>query len=233
MSSDIVEYLKHITNQSNIYGGFIVFCLGMIGNIFNIIIFTSLKTFRETSAAFYMNITSFFNLFQLVVGLLSRIMITGYNIDPTKTSSFICKARQYVLITTMLSIFTCMCFAVIDQFFSMTERWRHYCNVKTAGRLVLIATIVLFLHGIVVFVFQDLTPPEGTGPKTCGFTNFGYWVYYTRVLFPFFLGLVPLLTRIIFGLLAFINARRIQSRRIPIVRLERDKQLTTMVNFLI
>jgi hypothetical protein len=229
MSSTIVDALKLATNQSNIYGGFFVFSIGMIGNILNIIIFTSLKTFRETSAAFYMTVTSAVDIFQLVVGLLSRILITGYNIDPTATSSFICKARQFTVITTMLIIFTCMCLATIDQFLSLTNRWRHLCDVKVANRVVIVAVIVCFLHGIPIFIFQDLYPPPGTGPTSCSFTNTGYSIYYSEFLFPVLLGFLPLIIRIIFGLLAFVNVRRFQNRQVPIVRLERDKQLTTMV----
>ncbi|CAF2386281.1 unnamed protein product [Rotaria sp. Silwood2] len=225
----IVDSLKHATNECNIYGGFFLFFIGMIGNILNIIIFTSLKTFRETSAAFYMNVASTVNVFQLVVGLLSRILITGYDIDPTKTSSFFCKARQFTLITTMLIIFSCMCFATIDQFLLLTNRWRHLCNLQVASRLVIIAFIVCFLHGIPVLIFQDLYPPLGTGETTCSFTNNDYSIYYSRFLFPVLLGILPLIVRITFGLLAFINVRQLQNRQVPIVRLERDKQLTAMV----
>ncbi|CAF4306889.1 unnamed protein product [Adineta steineri] len=171
MSSINVDSYKNATNQSTIYGGFIVFCIGMIGNILNITIFTSLKTFRQTSAAFYMTVTSGVNIFQLVVGLLSRIMITGYNIDPTKTSSFICKARQFTLITTMLIAFTCMCFAVIDQYLSLTSSWRHFCTVKIASRLVIIAFLVWFLHGITIFLYVDLDLSLGSNQTSCSVIN--------------------------------------------------------------
>ncbi|CAF1122980.1 unnamed protein product [Adineta steineri] len=229
MSSINVDSYKNATNQSTIYGGFIVFCIGMIGNILNISIFTSLKIFRQTSAAFYMTVTSSVNIFQLVVGLLSRIMITGYNIDPTKTSSFICKARQFTLITTMLIAFTCMCFAVIDQYLSLTNSWRHFCTVKIASRLVIIAFIVWFLHGITIFLYVDLDISLGSNQTTCSVINAGYSIYYSRFLFPILLGFLPLIIRIIFGLLAFVNVRRLKKHQTPIVRLEHDKQLTTMV----
>ncbi|CAF3668843.1 unnamed protein product [Rotaria sp. Silwood1] len=229
MSSMIVDSLKHATNRCNIYGGFFVFGIGITGNILNIIIFTSLKTFRETSAAFYMNVTSAVNIFQLVVGLLSRILITGYDIDPTKTSSVLCKARQFTLITTMLIIFSCMCFAAIDQFLLLTNRGRHLCNLQIASRLVIVAFIVSFLHGIPIVIFQDLYPPLGTGQTSCSSINTGYSIYYSRFLFPVLLGILPLIIRITFGLLAFINVRQLHNRRVPIVRLERDKQLTAMV----
>ncbi|UJR36275.1 hypothetical protein I4U23_029005 [Adineta vaga] len=229
MSSFTIDALKTATNNSNIYGGFFVFITGVIGNILNIIIFTSLKTFRQTSAAFYMTTASIVNIFQLVVGLLSRILITGYNIDPTKTSSFICKARQFTLITTMLITFTCMCFAAIDQYLSLTHRWRHLCTVKAASRLIIVAFILCLLHGIPVLLFQDLELSSSTGQTTCGFTNTGFSIYYSRFLFPVLLGFLPLIIRVCFGILAFINVHHFNNRETPIVRLERDKQLTKMV----
>jgi hypothetical protein len=229
MSAINVDSLKIATNQSNIYGGFYVFCIGMIGNIFNIIIFTSLKTFRETSAAFYLNITSIVDIFQLIVGLLSRILITGYNIDPTTTSLFICKTRQFTLITTMLIAFTCMCFAAIDQYLSLTNRWRHLCNIKIASRLVLISIVLWCLHGIPLVLLNDIYPIPFTNQTACLSSNQVFTLYTSRFVFPILLGFLPLIIRISFGLLAFLNVRYLHNREIPIVRLEQDKQLTKMV----
>jgi hypothetical protein len=129
----------------------------------------------------------------------------------------------------MLIAFACMCFAVIDQFLSLTYRWRHLCNVRVASRLVIGMIVVCCVHGIPVFFFQDVTPSLDVGQTTCGFTNDGFSTYYSQILFPIFLGILPLLIRIIFGLLAFINVRRLHNHQVPIIRLERDKQLTAMV----
>ncbi|CAM4750608.1 unnamed protein product [Rotaria magnacalcarata] len=207
MASIAFESLKLATNECNIYGGFFVFSIGVIGNVLNIIIFSSLKTFRETSSAFYMTVTSAVNIFQLIFGLLTRILINGYNIDPTKTSSFMS----------------------IDQFLLLTNPWRHLCNLQLASRLVIIAFIVSFLHGIPVILFQDLYPPLVTGQTSCSFTSIGYSICYSRFLFPILLAILPLTVRITFGVLAFVNVRGLHNRQVPIVRLERDKQLTAMV----
>ncbi|CAF0858877.1 unnamed protein product [Adineta ricciae] len=229
MSATIISTFNHATSYSNIGGGFFIFLAGMIGNILNIIVFTSLKTFRQTSAAFYMTSASFVNIFQLVVGLLSRILITGYNIDPTKTSSFICKTRQFTLITTMLMAFSCMCLAAIDQYLSLTQRWRHLCTVKAASRFIIGFFVAWILHGITLFIYSDVISTEATGQTTCGLLNTGFSTYYSRFLFPVLLGVLPLIIRVFFGILAFVTVKRLSKREVPVVRLERDKQLTTMV----
>ena len=129
----------------------------------------------------------------------------------------------------MLIAFTYMCFAAIDQYLSLTHRWHHLCNIKVASRLVIVGFIVCILHGIPVFFFQDLYPPLGSGQTSCSFINTGYSIYYSRFLFPILLGFLPLIIRITFGLLAFLNVRNVPNHQIPLVRLERDKQLTAMV----
>ncbi|CAF4361292.1 unnamed protein product [Adineta steineri] len=53
-------------------------------------------------------------------------------------------------------------------------------------------------------------------------------MYLTRFHFPILYGVLPLTTMITFSLLAFYNARTLISRQINIVRLSRDRQLTTM-----
>jgi hypothetical protein len=229
MSTPTIATMKLLANLSTIYGGFFVFTFGMIGNILNIIVFTSLKTFRETSAAFFMTVTSSVNVVQLVVSLLSRILITGYNIDPTRSSLFICKTREYLVTTLMLISFSCMCFAAADQFLSLTQRWHHHCTIKVARRLFIFAFVGCFVQNITCSIFYDHVTSPTTGQTSCSIINKDYALYYSRFLFPFLLGFLPLIIRSVFGILAFLNVRSLQNRREPIVRIERDKQLTAMV----
>ena len=64
---------------------------------------------------------------------------------------------------------------------------------------------------------------------SCTTTNTVFANYFSEFHVSFLIGFVPLIIRIVFGLLAFINVRSLGNRRVPIVRLERDKQLTKMV----
>jgi hypothetical protein len=228
-SSSVVDMYKLFANLSTIYGGFFVFAFGMIGNILNIIVFTSLNTFRQTSSAFYMTVTSSVNVVQLVVSLLSRILITGFNIDPTRTSLFVCKTREYLVTTLMLISFTLMCFAVIDQFFSMTVRWHHLCTTRIARWLTFAAFVACFLHSIPCSLYYHHVLSSNGTQISCSIINRQYSLYYSRFLFPILLGFLPLLIRITFGLLAFINVRGLRNGNTPVVRVERDKQLTAMV----
>ncbi|CAF1013614.1 unnamed protein product [Adineta steineri] len=80
-SSSLISILSNVSQQVIIYLGTFLIIIGIIGGILNIIIFLSLRTFRENSCAFYLLIMSFVNIGQLFSGQLSRTMISGYYID--------------------------------------------------------------------------------------------------------------------------------------------------------
>jgi len=80
--------LTFIAQQITIYTDIPIFIAGIIGGCLNIIVFLSLRTFRESSCAFYLTVLSFLNIGQLITGLFTRLMITGFNIDRTQSSIF-------------------------------------------------------------------------------------------------------------------------------------------------
>jgi hypothetical protein len=230
MSSTFVQSLTLASQHIVTSIGFFSLISGLLGNTLNIIIFTSLKTFRETSCAFYLTIASAANIFHILAGLLSRILIAGYGIDLTQTSLVLCKLRQFVTITGPLIALSCLCFATIDQFLSLTIQWRHLSHRRIATRLVTFTFIFWCLYGIPFIIFYNNIFSSNTGTWTCGITNPDLVTYFNRFHISFLIGFLQLSIRIIFGLLAFINVRSLKNnRQTPIVRLERDKQLTTMV----
>jgi hypothetical protein len=229
MSSNIVDSLQLATQQVSIYIGSVAIVSGQIGNMLNIIIFTSLKTFRETSCAFYLTSASAVNIAQLLSSLMSRVIISGYHIDLTETSLFLCKFRNYIWINCCLLWLTLLCFATVDQFASLTDRWRHLCDVHVARRLVTVAIVLCCLHGIPTALFYNIHLSLITSQPVCGITNPAFAVYFTRFIFPVLIGSLPIVIRVTFSLLSFLRVRSLANRHISFVRSERDKQLTSMV----
>ena len=80
-----LAFFSAIAQKLNIYFGSFLFFTGVAGGVLNIVVFLSLQTFRENSCAFYLTIMSFVNLGQLLTGLLTRIVISGFDIDWTLT----------------------------------------------------------------------------------------------------------------------------------------------------
>jgi len=91
MSSSVIESLVAAYQQMIIYSGISVLIVGLIGNCLNLIVFLSLKTFRQNSCVFYLTMMSIANIGQLITGLLTRIMISGVDIDWTQFVLFYCK----------------------------------------------------------------------------------------------------------------------------------------------
>ena len=63
MSSIVYESHKYALKLMAIYYGIPVFTLGVVGSCLNIIVFLSLKTFRQSSCAFYLLMMSIFRSF--------------------------------------------------------------------------------------------------------------------------------------------------------------------------
>ena len=107
MSSSTSEALAFASKQIVIYVGFFILITGLMGGPLVLIVFLSLKTFRQSSCAFYLTIMSFVNTLYLFTGLLTFIMINGFGINWTTMSLFYCKFRPFYVQTSVLLSFTC------------------------------------------------------------------------------------------------------------------------------
>ncbi len=223
--------LNLVTQRVSIYYGIPVLVAGVLGGLLNTIVFLSLQTFRQNSCAFYLIFMSIVNIGQLFTGLLSRIMISGYNIDWTQMSPFYCKFRYFLLQTCTLISLTCMCLATIDQYFatSSNPRWRQWCSLKVAHRLTISLAIFSSLHGILYLVFYAQIYSPITGQITCGITNAAFGRYHIYVSVLILTGFLPIFLTILFALMAFRNIRHLSHHTVPLVRRELEKQLTVMV----
>jgi hypothetical protein len=231
MSSSIISAFESATKQVSIYLGIPMLILGVIGGVLNIIIFLSLKTFRQNSCAFYLIVMSFVNIGLLLTGLLSRITISGFDLDLTQTSGFYCKFRVYVNQLFILTSLTCICLATIDQF-RATNSLRHVHqehNIKLARNLVMIFIFIWLLHGIPYLVYYNLIISPKTRLATCSITSSIFQEYTIYGFLVVLSGILPYFITVVFGLLAYRNVRQRAYRRLPLVRRELDKQMTAMV----
>ena len=118
MSTTIIPSLNFMGSQITIYLGTLSFIAGVIGGFLIIIVFLSLRTFRQSSCAFYLTVMSIANIGQMLTSVLSRIVIIGFGIDWSLSSVFYCKFRLYCYQVCALTSMTCFCLATIDQYFS-------------------------------------------------------------------------------------------------------------------
>ena len=231
MSASNISYLIFVSQQITICLGIPIFIAGVLGNLLDAIVFLSLKTFRENSCAFYLTVMAIVNNGQLINGLFTRIMISGFNIDWTLTSTFYCKCRFYVVTVCSIISFTCMCLATIDQFFATCSnpRWQRWSNIKVARRVMIVVVIFWIVHGIPYWIYFDYIVSNTTGKITCMSSNDIFQFYHVKIYTAVYIGFLPIFINTLFGLLAYYNVKHLAYRTVPLVRRELDRQLTVIV----
>ncbi|CAF1588538.1 unnamed protein product [Adineta ricciae] len=228
MDSDYVTSLYHIRSQFSTYVTIPICILSIIGEIFNIIVFLSLKTFRQNSCAFYLMSMSIFNFIRLVFSTLFIVISTAFSIDWSFALFYYCQFRNLIVASCNLSAITCLCLAIADQYFATCSRHRlqQWSNIKIAYRVTGTIAIVWILHAIPYCIyFNQLSMSNNAvcitkNPIFLKYHTYGYFLTYGN-LFP--------LIAVIFGVMSFRNARNLTTRANLLVRRELDKQLTMMV----
>jgi hypothetical protein len=231
MSNATILSLNFASQQIVTYAGFLLFAAGIIGNPLTLLIFLSLRTFRESSCAFYLTFMSFVNTFHLFTGLLTYIVINGFGINWLNMSVFYCKFRSAYVPFCVLTSFSCMSLATIDQFLATCShpRWHQWNNIKLA-RYILIGTTTVWILFLIPFIlYYELILSPTTGKTTCVITNAIFQRYVTYFHTPVLASILPAIMTISFGILAYRNVQLIAYRTVPLVRREFDKQLTVMV----
>jgi len=230
MSSALL--LTFISEQVIIYLGITIVIAGIIGELLNIIVFLSLQTFRQSPCALYLTVASIVNIGQLLTGLLTRVMISGFEIDWTLNSLFYCKFRlAFYQICALVSL-TCMCLASIDQYLATCSKphWQQWSNLKIARCLCIITILIWILLSIPNLIYYDLRISPITGQAICSNFHNIILLNYNQYFFSLFLlGFIPMSIMSIFALLAYNNVRNIAYRTVPLIRHQLDKQLTAMV----
>jgi hypothetical protein len=221
-NSSNLNSLRFATRQINMYGELFVFMTGLFGELLNILIFTTLNTFQQTTCAFYLIVTSIANISLLIMVLLRIIydgFDTGLNYTPLLRKFRYLLTQYWGLVST-----TSMYLAIINQFLSMTT-FKQWNSLQIARRLIAFAC-VLWLHpSIFSFIYFD------SYLNSCIIINTIYTKYYIYFQSPILFDCLPLTIMITFSLLAFFKIRTISSRQIDIVLLSRDRQLTAMTLF--
>lgn len=214
--------LPYISQQMTIYGGIVLIIIGYIGNLINVLVFSTSQNYRRIPCAFYFLTSAICNIIYISTNFISRIVtqIDGY--DFTRISSIWCKIRNFCIFTFTLMTLSSTCLATIDQYLASSQsvRVRQLSNMKSAYRIMSIITIICILHGIISILFIDISPIT----RTCGSISAGYSIYNIVYLLAL-ITTVPSSIMLIFGYLTY---RNIHLTRV-LVQQHADRQLIRMI----
>ena len=126
MSNSYISFLDFATAQTYIYAGIPLIIFGVLGGLLNIIVFSSLQIYRQSSSAFYLIVFSIVNIGQLLTGLLSRVLANLIGSDCVESSEIFCKIRYTLFHACGIISPTCLCLATIDQCFATSthQQWQ-------------------------------------------------------------------------------------------------------------
>ncbi|CAF1201482.1 unnamed protein product [Adineta steineri] len=225
MASSMAMDILRFTQQYSLYSSSFVFTIGTIGNLLNILVFTTLKLFRNNQCVLYVVTESIANIFQLTIFALIYILPAIYQTDPATSSLFWCKFRLMMISLCTLISFSTICFSTSHQYLSTSHLFylRQLSTIKLTKFLICTSVIISMLHTIPFGIFTEIQA------SFCGIYNRNMLNYIYYVYCPVLSGFLPVLIASVFSFLAYNNVRRIVRRQIPIVRRKLDQQLTAMI----
>ncbi|CAF1233655.1 unnamed protein product [Adineta steineri] len=232
MSSAIVSSINYISSQIYVYAGLPIVIIGVLGGILNIIIFLSLRIFRENSCGVYLIIMSLVNIIQLLSGFFYLILVKGLLINGISVNVGSCTIRVYTVQICALISMSCICMALVDQYMATSKyiRLQQWSHRKIAYRLCAIISLFWIIYCSPHLIYYNAVFSPATNSSICTITNGNYQSYVNHFYTPILLDAFPLLFIIIFGLLLYRNMKQISYRTaVPLVRRQHEIQITSMV----
>jgi hypothetical protein len=205
MSSSI---LKTIQNYLIVYGYSISMILGNIGNVFIVIIFSRQ---RQTACAIYLICAAVMNIFFVTYSSIAEILLFYYP-DRMAGVTIFCKLYRYIVYIVGEEADTMLVLACIDRFLITSDRdnFRAFSTPKRAKYLIFFSFIFWTLFTIHLPIMLTVVNGRCTTP---GVYSIIYSVFTIIVV-----GLIPSITLVIFGYLAYHNMRKMQNRIQPVGR---------------
>ncbi|CAF3374452.1 unnamed protein product [Rotaria sp. Silwood1] len=202
--------------------GIPILSLGIVGDILNIFIFSTVSMYRQTPSTFYLLCAVIANFIHLTSAMSTRILIVGFDSDLTRSSIIWCKIRQFIIATYAPLGLTFGSLATFDQYLvtSRNARLRQFSNVKNAHRIAVVFIIIWHVHSIPFLIYNQIQSNK------CIINNTILSIYWSYIHFFCVLLAIPTITLVTFGFLAYKNMRRLA---ISGQLVGADRQLVKMV----
>ncbi|CAF0897241.1 unnamed protein product [Adineta steineri] len=187
---------------------------GIIGNIFNILIFTR-PVFRDNICANYFLASTVFDAINMFAGLLSR-SLNGFGIDPSQTISALCKLRFFTTYSSGTAAIWFISLACVERYLasSASVYKRQLLTMKRAYISMIFVILIDFMVYAQQFFCIDTNQQILGAPQPCYQLKKNVSCQIVDSLFQFlFEILAPTCMMTVFGSLTLRNVRN-QRRRI-------------------
>ncbi|CAF1296857.1 unnamed protein product [Didymodactylos carnosus] len=193
--------LNNIYVKLNIISGPIIICIGTIGNIFSIYIFS--QPSLRSSFSNYSLVLSINNFFVLYFGVLTRWLAHGFNQDLPRYSLFFCRFRTFFsyFIYQFTSFLTLT--ALIDRWCasSSNRRRQKSVTIRNSYRFIVFIILFLLLIHLHILIYFEIDNYRICRPQIGFYTQF-FGIFHLTIAIGF------LSLTILFSLLTIINVRK-------------------------
>ncbi|UJR32793.1 hypothetical protein I4U23_020255 [Adineta vaga] len=208
-TTTITSSLTVIQNLITQYTFLVIFILGNVSNLTNILVFLQ-KALRTNACSWYFALVSLGHLIFLYFGCLTRILTTWLGYDLSRTSIIYCRIRIYFLTISLLTARLFLCFISIDRWMvtSRENSIRQLSSMKIVRWFIFIGISFCILFSINFPIWYRI---EGT--RGCiGAPDTFYPLFYT--IYNLVITIGPFVIMIFFSLLVLNNLRRRHRRQI-------------------
>ncbi|CAF1238577.1 unnamed protein product [Didymodactylos carnosus] len=204
---ELISTLNYIQEQVNIYTSILFYIFGVIGSVFNSIIFSQ-KQSRKSSCSMYFLASSITNILTLHMAFIPRFY-SFINIDPSTYSLLFCKLKFYVFHSLIMLSRYYIVLACIDRYAlcSIHVRYRQFSRSKVAYHLIPVTGLVWFIIPIHIILFQTIEH------NRC--TQIGFYTLFFSIYAVIFAAILPPLFMILFTLLILNNLKQTRKRIQP------------------
>ena len=204
-NSDIIARIQLATTNIYAYAGLFIFCVGTIGNVFNIIVFTHLRALSKLASSLFL-VSSFIGS-QLVLstGVISRVIFGLTGKDPLVSSNIWCKIRNLLGPVGGSVALTCISLASVERYL-VTSRQVNRHRYITLQR-------VRFMICIVVLLWLAAFIPNAVYymPPSCTITNSVYSLFSSIFSLTAY-STAPLIVLAVFCTLTWLNLHSVRTR---------------------
>ncbi len=193
--------------------------MGLLGNMFNLIVF--LKQFHHRiSCSIYLIALSIFAIIYLLWSVVP-LLYTLDHIDPQIQSLVYCKIRLYGTHVLGQYVRFSVVFACADRYFitRASTRIRSWSSIQMTQKLIIIMCIIWLIAGIHLPIFMDIRN------GVCGM--FDFYKFFYAIYQTIFVGILPPVLMSIFG---FLTVRTLHQRHAANIHVrQKDHDLMRML----
>lgn len=193
----------------NVYGGILVFLLGLIGNTLNIFVFTSSKVYRSLPTAAFLSAVSTFAQTYLTFHFLPSSLTERLGHVVVFEDRLICRIALIVPRIALFISFLCFCFSVVDCWSKncRSTRFRHFITLKRARITICLCILICCFFGIVNVINAN----NDSSLDICLLRSTSNEInLYVNIVFP---GLLPIFIFLLLGGCSTWKKRKIVTHR--------------------